>query len=146
MPSGTCCLRRDTSVVYHHTFTLSSLFLIIFIFINSILFFVFLPLGNQTRSTSFSNLPLDICQPSARESWSVIQRHFAGALRTFLLIICSHPIAFPALFLFSPSQCSERERRQDGDGQPYAGAFSQNKIHRLRKLRLERSRESLSCS
>lgn len=30
MPSGTCCLRRDTDVLYHYTFTLSSLFLVNF--------------------------------------------------------------------------------------------------------------------
>ena len=34
----------------------------------------------------------------------------------------------------------------DKDRQPFAGALSKDEIHRLRNLRLERSRESLSRS
>ena len=66
MPSGTCCLRRNTGVLYHHTFTLSSLFLVNFSTFYTSAFYNFfahlfsIPLGNQTRSTSFPVLPFGI--------------------------------------------------------------------------------------
>ncbi len=90
MPSGTCCLRRDTGVLYHHTFTLSSLFLVNFSTFILLLFITFLHISFQylwaTKPDPHlfpcSHLALGIHQPSARESWITLQLSRASSLQS----------------------------------------------------------------